>query len=59
MLDIKLLKQEVTNVWKILETRGVMPDAEIFKSNEEKRKTVLYEIEELRHKRNTVSETIA
>ena len=59
MLEIKLLKQNLTKVWKTLETRGVMPDFEIFKSNDEKRKTVLYEIEELRHKRNLVSETIA
>jgi seryl-tRNA synthetase len=59
MIDIKLLKQELTDVWKILNTRGAMPDVEIFTSNDEKRKTVLYEIEELRRKRNTVSETIA
>jgi seryl-tRNA synthetase len=59
MIEIKLLKQNLTKVWKTLETRGAMPDVEIFKSNDEKRKTVLYEIEELRHKRNVASETIA
>lgn len=59
MLEIKLLRQNLAEIWKALETRGPMPDFEIFKSNDEKRKTVLFEIEELRHKRNVVSETIA
>ena len=59
MLEIKLLRQNLTEMWKTLETRGAMPDVEIFKSNDEKRKTVLSEIEALRHKRNVVSETIA
>lgn len=59
MLDIKLLRQDLAEVWKTLKTRGAMPDFEIFKSNDKERKTVLYEIEELRHQRNTVSDTIA
>jgi seryl-tRNA synthetase len=59
MLEIKLLRQNLTEMWKTLETRGAMPDVEIFKSNDEKRKTVLAEIEALRHRRNVVSETIA
>lgn len=59
MLEIKRLRQNLTEMWKTLETRGAMPDVEIFKSNDEKHKTVLSEIEALRHKRNVVSETIA
>ncbi len=59
MLEIKLLRQNLVEVWKTLETRGAMPDFETFKSNDEERKKILYEIEELRHKRNVVSDTIA
>ncbi len=59
MLEIKLLRQNLVEVWKTLETRGAMPDFEIFKSNDDERKKILYEIEELRHKRNVVSDTIA
>ena len=59
MLEIKLLRQNLAEIWKTLETRGSMPDSEIFKSIDEDRKAVLYEIEELRHERNVVSETIA
>lgn len=59
MLEIKLLRQNLAEVWKTLETRGAMPDFEIFKSNDDQRKEVLFEIEELRHKRNVATETIA
>jgi seryl-tRNA synthetase len=59
MLEIKILRQNLVEIWKTLETRGKMPNCEIFKTIDEERKAVLYDIEELRHERNVVSETIA
>lgn len=59
MLETKLLRENLAEVWSALETRGIMPDFEIFKSNDDKRKKILFELEDLRHRRNVVSETIA
>jgi len=42
-----------------MERRGAIPDFSGFLENEEKRKTLLLDIEALRHQRNTVSDDIA
>jgi len=59
MLEIKFIRQNLTEVQKALTRRGETVDLETFKNCDAKRKAVLLEIEELRHRRNVVSEHIA
>jgi seryl-tRNA synthetase len=59
MLDIKFLRQNTEIVKKALLNRNMDADMGDFIEHEEKRRATLLEIEELRHKRNTVSEEIA
>jgi seryl-tRNA synthetase len=59
MLEIKFIRQNLPEVQKALENRGNSTDLETFIISDEQRKAVLFEIEELRHRRNVVSETIA
>ncbi len=59
MLEIKFIRQNLTEVQKALARRGEAVDLETFKNCDAKRKAVLLEIEELRHRRNVVSEHIA
>ncbi|MBU0972577.1 MAG: serine--tRNA ligase [Proteobacteria bacterium] len=59
MLDLKYLITHLDSVKKRMERRGAIPDFSGFLENEEKRKTLLLDIEALRHQRNTVSDDIA
>ncbi len=59
MLDIKLIKNDLDFVKRGMEKRGAKIDFSDFLKNEEKRKALLLEIEELRHERNTASDEIA
>ena len=59
MLEIKFVSQNLPEVQRALSRRGVTADLETFKNCDTKRKTVLLEIENLRHRRNVVSEQIA
>ncbi len=59
MLEIKFIRQNLTKVQEALTRRGETVDLETFKNCDAKRKAVLLEIEELRHRRNVVSEHIA
>ena len=59
MLDIKQIKNDLDTVKKGMEKRGARIDFSDFLDKEEKRKALLFEIEELRHQRNTVSDDIA
>ncbi|MCG8635720.1 MAG: serine--tRNA ligase [Desulfobacterales bacterium] len=59
MLDIKQIKNNLDFVKKGMEKRGAKIDFSLFLENEEKRKKLLLEIEELRHQRNTASDDIA
>ncbi len=59
MLDIKQIKNNLDFVKKGMEKRGARIDFSLFLKNEEKRKKLLLEIEELRHQRNTASDDIA
>ncbi|MES0445287.1 MAG: serine--tRNA ligase [Desulfobacterales bacterium] len=59
MLGIKFVRQNLTKVQKAIAKRGETADLETFKNCDAKRKAVLLEIEELRHRRNVVSEHIA
>jgi len=59
MLDIKLIKNNLDTVVQGMKKRRTNIDFSPFLENEEKRKALLVDIEELRHLRNTVSGEIA
>jgi seryl-tRNA synthetase len=59
MLDIKLIRQNLSEVEKALSTRGEAIDLESFKDFDAQRRLFLIEVEELRHRRNVVSDQIA
>ena len=59
MLDIKFVRQNVDKVQNMLAMRGEAADLGTFEKNDNHRKAVLLEIEDLRHRRNVVSEQIA
>ena len=59
MLEIKFVRQNLKQIEKSLENRGETADLESFKHCDTKRKSLLLEIEDLRHRRNIVSEQIA
>ncbi len=59
MLDLKYIKNNLDSVKKGMERRGANIDFSNFLENEEKRKALLLNIEELRHQRNIVSDDIA
>ena len=59
MLDIKYLRQNLSTVQEALKTRGHQADLAAFQKWDDERRTVLQEIESLRHERNVVSDRIA
>ncbi|MEX1299840.1 MAG: serine--tRNA ligase [Desulfotignum sp.] len=59
MLDLKYIITHLDTVQKGMEKRNAPIDFSSLFDNEEKRKKLLLEIEELRHKRNVVSDEIA
>jgi len=59
MLEIKFVSQNLQQIEKSLESRGETADLESFKHCDTQRKALLLEIEDLRHRRNVVSEQIA
>jgi seryl-tRNA synthetase len=59
MLDAKQIKHDLDTVKKGMEKRGARIDFSDFLDKEEKRKTLLVEIEALRYQRNTASDDIA
>lgn len=59
MLDFKYIVNELETVKKGMEKRGASIDFDGFLADDEKRKSILVQLEELRHKRNTVSDDIA
>ncbi|MEA3280838.1 MAG: serine--tRNA ligase [Thermodesulfobacteriota bacterium] len=59
MLEIKFVRQNISKVQKALLMRGETADIEIFSNCDDERRAVLLEIEELRHRRNLVSQQIA
>jgi seryl-tRNA synthetase len=59
MLEIKFVRQNFSEIQKALSARGETADLETFKDGDAKRRGILLEIEELRHRRNAVSEQIA
>ncbi len=59
MIEIKFVRQNLDIVQKSLENRGGTADWNAFTHADQQRKTLLSEIEQLRHKRNVVSDEIA
>jgi seryl-tRNA synthetase len=59
MLDIKFVKDHLDDIEEMLLNRGSTADLSQFKAADEKRREILFEIEDLRHRRNVVSDQIA
>ncbi|WP_457552376.1 serine--tRNA ligase [Desulfobacula sp.] len=59
MLDLKYIKINLELVKKSMEKRKAKIDFSLLLNNDDKRKALLLEIEDLRHKRNVVSDDIA
>lgn len=59
MLDIKFVRQNMNEVRDSLTKRGGSANLDSFVESDEKRKALIQQIEELRHRRNVVSEDIA
>ncbi len=59
MLEIKFVRQNLSEVRRALAKRGDTANLDNFQKCEDQRREVLLEIEGLRHRRNTVSEQIA
>ncbi|MBS0014200.1 MAG: serine--tRNA ligase [Desulfobacterales bacterium] len=59
MLEIKYVRQNLDDVRNALSKRGDTADLETFAGADEKRRRILAELEELRHRRNVVSDEIA
>lgn len=59
MLEIKFIRQNLSDVKRALEARHSELDISAFQTADELRRGVLVELEELRHQRNRVSDQIA
>ena len=59
MLEMKFVSQQLELVQHALAARGAQVDLEAFKDAEAGRKSILREVEALRHRRNVVSDEIA
>lgn len=58
MLDIKRIREDFESVKKALEKRGKKYDLESFLTLDEKRRTLLQQVEELKNKQNTTSKQV-
>ena len=59
MLEIKLVRENLEMVKTAMQNRGAPFDWESFQTHDARRKTLLFELEELRRQRNTVSDQVA
>ncbi|WP_319524185.1 serine--tRNA ligase [uncultured Desulfosarcina sp.] len=59
MLEIKLVRENLELVKTAMRNRGTDFDFEAFQSHDDRRKRILFELEELRRQRNSVSDQIA
>ncbi|MGD8519633.1 MAG: serine--tRNA ligase [Desulfobacterales bacterium] len=59
MLEIKFVRQNLSDVQKALNARGQTADLNRFQQCDEDRRVILQEIETLRHQRNVVTDQIA
>ena len=59
MLEIKLVRENLELVKTAMQNRGTAFDWEAFQAQDTRRKTILFELEELRRQRNRVSDQVA
>jgi len=59
MLEIKYVRQNLAEVYEALEKRGDTATLDTFQTEDARRRGILAEIEDLRHRRNKVSDEIA
>ena len=59
MLEIKFVRQNLSDVKRALEARHSELDISAFQTADDLRRGVIVELEELRHQRNRVSDQIA
>ncbi|MCF8096161.1 MAG: serine--tRNA ligase [Desulfobacteraceae bacterium] len=59
MLEIKYVRQNLSEIKQALEKRGEAADLSGFEQADSERRRILNEMEQLRHRRNTVSDEIA
>ncbi|MBW2077409.1 MAG: serine--tRNA ligase [Deltaproteobacteria bacterium] len=59
MLDLKFVRTNMDRIEQMFKDRGYELDLSRFRTLDEKRRSVLTDLEELRHERNTVSDKIA
>jgi seryl-tRNA synthetase len=59
MLEIKLVREKLDLVKTAMQNRGTAFDWEAFQAHDTRRKTILFELEELRRQRNRVSDEVA
>ena len=59
MLEIKFVRNNLDILRNALNTRGQAADLETFKAYDDERRSILQELEALRHQRNVVSDQIA
>jgi len=59
MLEIKYIRENLEEIRKAFANRGAVVDLDVFQKLDADRRVILFEIEDLRHRRNTVSEQIA
>ena len=58
MLDRKYVRENIEEVQEALENQNMELDLDEFEKLEEERRDLLYETEQLRHKRNVASDKI-
>jgi seryl-tRNA synthetase len=59
MLEIKLVRENLELVKTAMQNRGTAIAWEAFQTHDARRKTILFELEDLRRQRNTVSDQVA
>jgi seryl-tRNA synthetase len=59
MLDLKYIRNNLESVKEMLRNRGQDLEMSLFETIDRKRRDILPEIENLRHRRNRVSQEIA
>jgi len=59
MLEIKFVRENFSEVQQAMQHRGAEMDWGVFEKSDQRRRALLVEIEELRHRRNVVSDEIA
>ena len=59
MLDLKFIRSNIDSIREMLKNRGYDLDISVFESIDKKRREILTILENLRHKRNRVSQEIA